>query len=85
MAYNFEISRENDGFKIEQKKQYFFRENKMSLEIKRIWVFENEESWVLTYFAIVSLSWKVFGPDPVVSRLMIATSMCLILMRTSKK
>ena len=29
MAYNFEISRENDGFKIEQKKQYFFRESKV--------------------------------------------------------
>ena len=38
-----------------------------------------------SYFAIVSLSWKVLGPDPVVSRLMIATSICLILMRTSKK
>ena len=38
-----------------------------------------------SHFAIVSLSWKVLGPDPVVSRLMMATSICLILMRTSKK
>ena len=44
----------------------------------------NEKS-ISPHLAMVSLSWNVLGPEPVVSRLMMATSMCLILIRTSKK
>ena len=38
-----------------------------------------------THLAMVSFSWKVFGPLPVVSLLIIAISMCLIFMRTRRK
>lgn len=41
---------------------------------------------MISYLAIVSFSVNTFtGPEPVVSRFIIAISMCLILMRTSKK
>ena len=38
-----------------------------------------------SYFAIVSDSLYVLGPTPVLSLLRISTSMCLILIRTSRK
>ena len=38
-----------------------------------------------SYLAMVSLSLYVLGPDPVLSRRRISTSMCLILIRTSRK
>lgn len=40
---------------------------------------------IISYFAIVKLSVNVLGPDPVVSRLIIAISICLIFILTSKK
>ncbi len=40
---------------------------------------------MISYLAKVSLSLYVFGPDPVDSRRLISSSMCLILMRTNKK
>lgn len=40
---------------------------------------------MISYLAIVSFSWYTLGPVPVVSRLMISISMCLILILTSRK
>lgn len=40
---------------------------------------------MISYFAIVSFSWYTLGPVPVVSRLMMSISMCLILILTSRK
>lgn len=48
-------------------------------------IFPERMSIVGTYLAIVSLSWNVLGPDPVVSRFMMATSMCLIFILTRRK
>lgn len=40
---------------------------------------------MISYLAMVSFSWQTLGPVPVVSRLMMSISMCLILIRTSRK
>lgn len=40
---------------------------------------------MISYLAMVSFSWYTLGPVPVVSLLMMSISMCLILIRTSRK